>query len=43
METHSSITAWRIPWTEGAGELESMGLQRVTHDLMTKQQQYEYL
>ena len=27
--THSSILAWRIPWTEGPGGLQSMGLQRV--------------
>ena len=27
MATHSSILAWRIPWTEGPGELHSMGLQ----------------
>ena len=30
--THSSILAWRIPWTEEPGELQSMGLQRVKHD-----------
>ena len=30
--THSSILAWRIPWTEEPGGLESMGLQRVGHD-----------
>ena len=29
METHFSILAWRIPWTEELGGLESMGLQRV--------------
>ena len=29
MATHSSILAWRIPWTEGPGGLQSMGLQRV--------------
>ena len=29
MVTHSSILAWRIPWTEEAGELQSVGLQRV--------------
>ena len=28
METHSSIPAWRIPWTEEPGELQSMGSQR---------------
>ena len=32
METHSSILAWRIPWTEEADTLESMGSQRVGHD-----------
>ena len=30
--THSSILAWRIPWTEEPGELQSMGSQRVGHD-----------
>ena len=30
--THSSILAWRIPWTEGLGRLQSMGSQRVGHD-----------
>ena len=39
MATHSSILAWRIPWTEETGGLQSMGLQRVRHDLATKQQQ----
>ena len=38
MVTHSSILAWEIPWTEESGGLESMGLQRVSHSLMTKQQ-----
>ena len=32
MATHSSILAWRIPWTEDPGRLQSMGLQRVRHD-----------
>ena len=32
MATHSSILAWRIPWTEGPGGLQSMGSQRVGHD-----------
>ena len=32
MATHSSSLAWRIPWTEGPGGLQSMGLQRVGHD-----------
>ena len=31
MATHSSILAWRIPWTEKPGELQSMRLQRVGH------------
>jgi len=30
METHSTILAWRIPWTEEPGRLESMGLQSQT-------------
>ena len=32
MATHSSILAWRIPWTEEPGRLQSMGSQRVGHD-----------
>ena len=32
MATHSSILAWRIPWTEEPGGLQSMKLQRVRHD-----------
>ena len=32
MATHSSILAWRIPWTEEPGGLQPTGLQRVTHD-----------
>ena len=32
MATHSSVFAWRIPWTEEPGGLQSMGLQRVRHD-----------
>ena len=35
METHSSILAWEIPWTEEPGELQSMGSQRVGHNLAT--------
>ena len=30
--THSSVLAWRIPWTEEPGGLQSMGSQRVRHD-----------
>ena len=36
--THSSILAWRIPWTEEPSRLQSMQLQRVEQDLVTKQQ-----
>ena len=32
MASHSSILAWRIPWTEKSGELQSMGSQRVRHN-----------
>ena len=32
MATHSSIPAWRIPWTEEPGGLQSMGSQRIGHD-----------
>ena len=35
----SSVFAWEIPWTEEPGGLQSMGLQRVRHNLMTNQQQ----
>ena len=35
MATHSSILTWRIPWREGHGRLQSMGLQRAGHDLAT--------
>ena len=35
MAIHSSILAWRIPWTEEPGGLQSMGLQRIRHDWMT--------
>ena len=38
MTTYSSILAWEIPWTDEPGGLESMRLQRVRHDLATKQQ-----
>ena len=39
MAIHSSILAWKIMWTEEPGGLQSMGLQRVRHDLASKQQQ----
>ena len=35
MATHSSTLAWRIPWREEPGRLQSMGLQRVEHDWAT--------
>ena len=35
MATHSSILAWRIPWTEETGGLQSIGLQRVRHNWAT--------
>ena len=35
MNTHSSILAWRIPWTKEPQRLQSMGLQRVSHDWAT--------
>ena len=35
MATHSSNLAWKIPWTEEPGRLQSMGLQRVRHDRAT--------
>ena len=37
MAAHSSILGWRIPPTEEPGGLQSLGLQRVGHDLVTKQ------
>ena len=41
MATHSSILAWKIPWTEEPGGLQSMVSQRVRHALATKQQQFQ--
>ena len=38
MATHFSIPAWEIPWIEEPGGLQSMGPQRVEHDLATKHQ-----
>ena len=32
MATHYGVLAWKIPWTEEPGRLQSMGLQRVGHD-----------
>ena len=39
MATDTSILAWKIPWTEEPEGLQSIGLQRVKHSLMAKQQQ----
>ena len=39
MATGSSILAWKIPWREEPGRLQSVGPQRVGHDLATKQHQ----
>ena len=36
MATHSSILAWRMPWAEKPGGLQSMGSQRVRHDWTTE-------
>ena len=38
MTAHSSVLVWKVPWTEEAGRLQSMGSQRVRHDLEIKQQ-----
>ena len=35
MATHSSTLAWRVPWPEETGRLQSMGSRRVRHDRMT--------
>ena len=43
MATHSSILAWRIPWTEDSGGLQLMGSQRAGHGLVTKQQPFYVL
>ena len=36
MATHSSILAWEIPWAEAPGGLQSMGVTKVRHDLVSK-------
>ena len=33
MATHSNVLTWKVPWTERPGGLQSMGSQRVRHDL----------
>ena len=37
MATHASILAWKFPWTEEPGGLQSMGSQRIRHDRVSKQ------
>ena len=39
MATYSSILAWEIPWTEEPSGLQSVGLQRAGHNLVTEQKQ----
>ena len=43
MASHSNILAWRIPWTEEPGGLQSLGLQRVRHDWATISQLVPFL
>ena len=43
MAIHSSILAWRMPWTEKPGRLQSMKMQRVGHNLVTKPPQCIYV
>ena len=43
MATHSSILAWRSPWTEEPGRLQFMGLQRIRHDWATKHSKAHYI
>ena len=43
MAIHSNILAWKIPWTEEPGRLQSIGLQRLRHDLATKQQEQQQI
>ena len=43
IKTHSSILPWRIPWTEEPGRLQSMRLQRVRHNLATKQPHFLFI
>ena len=43
MATHSSVLAWRIPWTVEPAGLQSTGLQRVRHDLLTEHQHMDLI
>ena len=38
MATHASTPAWKIPWMEEPGRLQSMGSQRVGHNVVTKEE-----
>ena len=42
MATHSSIFAWRIPWTEDPGRLQSRGSLRIGHDYMTERLHFHF-
>ena len=42
MATHSSILAWKNPWSEEPGRLQSMGLQGVEHDLATEHKHTDF-
>ena len=43
MAPHSSTLAWKIPWTEGPGRLQSMGSQRVRHDWTTSLSPFTFM
>ena len=43
MAPHSSTLAWKIPWTEKPGRLQSMGLPRVGHDSVTSLSLFTYI
>ena len=43
MVTHSSTLAWKIPWTEEPGRLQSMGLLRVGHDWVTSLSHFTFM
>ena len=43
MATHSSILAWKIPWAEEPGGLQSMGLQRVRHDWVIEHARMDFI
>ena len=43
MATHFSILAWRVPWAEEPGGLQSIGSQRVGHDLATEHQSEQWI